>query len=48
MVQCKYAMSLLQIMAFSIENFDQKVPLLDINQKNHLNIFGQVIFYMTN
>jgi hypothetical protein len=40
--------TLLQIMIFSIENFDQKVPQLDTNKKNHLNHFGQVVFDKTN
>jgi hypothetical protein len=38
--------SLLRIMTFLIENFDQKVPLLDISKKNHLNHFCQVVFDM--
>jgi hypothetical protein len=33
-------------MTFLIENFDQKVPLLDISKKNHLNHFCQVVFDM--
>ncbi len=35
-------------MIFSTRNFDQKVPLSDTSQKNHLNHFGQVVFNMTN
>jgi len=31
--------SLLQNMTFSIGNFDQKVPLSNTSQKNHLNHF---------
>jgi hypothetical protein len=33
-------------MTFLIENFDQKVPLLDISKKNHFNHFCQVVFDM--
>jgi hypothetical protein len=33
-------------MIFSIGNFDQKVPLLDTNKKNHFSHFGQVVFDM--
>jgi hypothetical protein len=33
-------------MTFSTVNFDQKVPLLDTNQRNHFNHFGQVVFDM--
>ncbi len=32
------SITLLQIMTFFIGNFDQKVPLLDTSQKNHLII----------
>jgi hypothetical protein len=39
--------SLLQIMTFPIEIFDQKVPLLVTSQKNHLNHFVQVVFDIT-
>jgi hypothetical protein len=43
----KKLLTLLQIMIFSTENFDQKVPQLDTNKKNHLSHFGQVVFDMT-
>jgi hypothetical protein len=43
-----YHIPLLQIMTFKTINFDQKVPLSNINKKNHFNHFGQVVCGMTN
>ncbi len=43
-----YHIPVLQIMIFLTRNFDQKVPLLDTDKKNHFTHFGQVVFDMTN
>jgi len=41
-------MELLQIMIFSIGNFDQKIFVLDFSKKKPLSHFGQVVFNMIN